>query len=84
MESYQRETANTNNWTSVLEFTGCDNCERLIAERDKIGDDSSVKQMLTEDRNEEENEGMIAALCGESVFYKGGQAENDGLKNEDV
>lgn len=61
----------------VLDSLGCDKCEMLLAAGDKLGDDFDVKKRLIEDSNEEENDGTIAALYGESVFHSGGQMEVD-------
>lgn len=68
----------------VLESLGCDNREMLMAARDKYGDDIDVADRLATDGNQEENEGTIAALFGESVFHSSGQIEEDGLEDEDV
>lgn len=50
----------------VLESSRCDNCQLLIAARDKYGYDIDVTKRVRDNRNSEETEGQIAALHGES------------------
>lgn len=56
---------------SVLESLQCDNHERLLAARDRYGDDIDVVNRLKQDVNKEECKEKIAALVGESVFHNG-------------
>lgn len=42
-----------------------------MAARDRLGEGIDVNVRLKEDGKEEENESIIAALYGESVFYSG-------------
>lgn len=54
----------------VLESSGCDKREVVMAAGDKLDNDIAVEQRMREDGNEESQEGLIAALYGESVFQK--------------
>lgn len=63
---------------------GCDNREIFLAARDTYDDDTDVAVRLVKNGNEEESEGKIAALFGESFFHSGGQIVDDGLEDEDV
>lgn len=56
----------------------------LMAARDKCDNDINVADRLATDGNQEENEGTIAALFGESVFNSSGQIEEDEFEDEDV
>lgn len=68
----------------VLESPRSDNCEMLLATRDRYGDDIDVADRLAKDGREEESEGRIAAFFGESVFLNDGQIESDGLDEKDI
>lgn len=52
----------------VVESLGCDNREMLIAAQDRNGEDVDVVERRKEDENNEESDGMIAALFGKAVF----------------
>lgn len=56
----------------------------LIVWRNEIGDEVDAKQRFHEDGNEEEKEGMILAMYGESKLQNWGEVEDNGLKREDV
>lgn len=61
----------------------CDNREMLLAAWDKFRDDIDVMERLIQDGNEEDKNGNIAALYGESVFNWEGQIEDNSLSKED-
>lgn len=58
--------------------------EVLSAAHNKTGDDIDVSEKLNQDGKEKEHESVVTALCGGSVFYSVVQAEDDGLRNEDI
>lgn len=66
----------------VLESLGCDNQKTVLAARDRYGSDVDIKARLMDGGNAEESSGEIAALCGKSVFHKGGALENDGMEED--
>lgn len=68
----------------VLESFRCDSRKMLMAALDELGEDIDVKMQLKEDGNKPKNEGMIAALYGESVFHSGGQIKDDRIENQDA
>lgn len=53
----------------VLEFLACDNRRMFLAARNRMGDDIDVSEKPIQYVNEEEHEGVMAALYGESVFH---------------
>lgn len=55
-----------------------------MAARDKLFEDIEVNMQLKGDRYKAENESMIAALYGESVFHGGSQIEDDRTGNQDA
>lgn len=56
----------------------------LKAARDKYGEEIDGAQRLTDDGNQEEISGNMAALFGESVFHSGGNVGEDGLETEEL
>lgn len=68
----------------VPESFGCDNRDMLLNAHNKMGYAIDISEKLNQDENEEEHEGVVASLYGESVIHSGVHAEDNGLRNEDV
>lgn len=56
----------------------------LMATWDKYDEEIDVAQRLTDDGNQKESSGKIAALFGQSVFHSSGNVEEDRLKTDEL
>lgn len=89
LEKYRMEIVQRNIFVPVvgrraLQSLVCDNIEMLISPGDKYGEDIDVTNRLKNDFNEEESNGRITAIYGDSVFHSSGSVEYDGLTTKDI
>lgn len=69
---------------SVFELSRCGNRHMLLSAQDQLGDDIDIADRFKQDGNNEESDGKILALFGESFFPNSWQMEDDGLDEKDM
>lgn len=67
----------------VLESSGCDIKDTLLAVRDKYGGDFFVTEQMSKDRFKENKYKTLSTLFGEPVFHKEEKVEDAGRRDQE-